>query len=83
MVAGGAVVLAATQAVAQGCAMCGTAIAPDDPLASALNTSILFLMAAPYTLVGSAALWLYVQHRRRRPQSRGGVVAFARDAKEE
>jgi hypothetical protein len=45
--------------------MCGSSVTPDDPLAGALNTSVLFLMAAPYTLVGAVALWLFVQHRRR------------------
>ena len=57
--------LAVTRAAAQGCAMCGSSVTPDDPLAGALNTSVLFLMAAPYTLVGAVALWLFVQHRRR------------------
>lgn len=56
---------AATRATAQGCAMCGSSVTPDDPLAGAINTSVLFLMATPYTLVAGVALWLYVQHRRR------------------
>jgi hypothetical protein len=61
-----AIVLGAARAAAQGCAMCGSAVRPDDPLASALNSSILFLMAAPYALIGGAAVWLVVQYRRRR-----------------
>lgn len=60
-----ATVAVASRALAQGCAMCGSSITPDDPLAQAINTSVLFLMAAPYALVGGAALWLFMQHRRR------------------
>lgn len=83
-----AVLLAATRAFAQGCAMCGSSVTPDDPLAKALNASVLFLMATPYTLVGSVALWLFVQHRRRSPRSGGAVIALPRahrsaDPKEE
>lgn len=61
----GVLAFVATRAAAQGCAMCGSSVTPDDPLAGALNTSVLFLMATPYTLVGAVALWLFVQHRRR------------------
>jgi len=65
----------ASRALAQGCAMCGSSITPDDPLAGALNTSVLFLMATPYALVGGVALWLFVQHRRAARPS-GAVVAL-------
>jgi len=67
---------AATNVFAQGCAMCGSSITPDDPLAGALNTSVLFLMVTPYTLVGGVALWLFVQHRRRTLRASGAVTAL-------
>jgi len=68
--------LAATDVLAQGCAMCGSSITPDDPLVGALNTSVLFLMVTPYTLVGGVALWLFVQHRRRTLRPSGEVATF-------
>jgi len=53
------------QAVAQGCAMCRTAISsPDDPLARGLNFSILLLMAMPFTLASAIGGWLFYRYRR-------------------
>jgi hypothetical protein len=53
-------------ALAQGCAMCRTALSgADDPLVFAMNTSILFLMAMPYVIVGSVGGWIYFSSRRR------------------
>ena len=49
---------------AQACAVCLTGIAGDDPLTDAFNWSVLFLMAMPYTVVGSIAGWLFYTHWR-------------------
>src|SRR3990167_6556787 len=45
------------------CAVCVSGAA-DDPLTDAFNWSVLFLMATPYTVVGSVAGWLVYTHRR-------------------
>src|SRR5207245_1117761 len=47
------VVWAATRALAQSCAMCGSSFGVDDPVQRAFSWSILFLMAARYTLYGA------------------------------
>ena len=55
-------------AIAQGCAMCKTALdGPMDPTTEAFNASTLFLMAAPYTLVGTVGIWMYLSARRPDP----------------
>jgi hypothetical protein len=52
-------------ALAQGCAMCQTALGgADDPLAEAVGMSVLFMMAMPYVVVASVGAWLYLAHRR-------------------
>ena len=64
------------EVLAQGCAMCKTALGgADDPLSVGLNTSILFLMAMPFVLVSSVGAWLTYMYRRDRPQ-RATVYAF-------
>jgi hypothetical protein len=63
-------------ALAQGCAMCGTATTPDDPLARAFNWSILFLIAMPYTLCGLVGGWLAYRYRRSAAARRGDVIAL-------
>ncbi len=61
----GVVTLPST-ALAQGCAMCKTALdGPVDPLTEAFNVSSLFLMATPYTVVGTVGAWIYIASRRR------------------
>jgi hypothetical protein len=51
--------------MAQGCAMCRTALGgPEDPLAAGLNASILFLMSMPFVLVASVGVWLAYMFRR-------------------
>lgn len=56
---------AAGDALAQGCAMCQTALGgADDPLTEAVGTSVLFMMAMPYVVVASVGGWLYLAHRR-------------------
>jgi hypothetical protein len=62
----------ATPALAQSCAMCGSALA-DDPLGRAFSWSVLFLMAAPYTIVGLAGAWLFYLYRRP-PDRRGAAI---------
>ena len=63
---------------AQSCAMCGAAFGADDPVGRAFSWSILFLMAAPYTVVGSIGLWLFLTYRRAQRRQRGAVIAFGR-----
>lgn len=59
------VLLIPADALAQGCAMCRTAISsPDDPLARGLNFSILLLMAMPFTLASVIGGWLFYAYRR-------------------
>ncbi len=60
LLAGLAVVLA--PALAHACAVCWTG--EGDPTADAFNWSVLFLMATPYTVVGSIAGWLFYTYRR-------------------
>src|SRR5262245_12354747 len=68
----------AGEALAQGCAMCGTAFAPDDPVTRAFTWSVLFLIAMPYTIFGLAAGWLFLAHRRRGGRRRAEVIALSR-----
>jgi hypothetical protein len=64
-----AALLDPSAALAQGCAMCKTALdGPVDPLTEAFNVSSLFLMATPYTVVGTIGAWIYIASRRRAPQ---------------
>jgi heme/copper-type cytochrome/quinol oxidase subunit 2 len=50
--------------VAWPCAVCLTGASANDPVADAFNWSVLFLMAAPYTIVGSVGGWLAYTHWR-------------------
>ena len=60
-----AVVLAAApRAFAQSCAMCASSFGQNDPVTRAFSWSILFLMAAPYSIVFTAAGWLFLAYRR-------------------
>ena len=67
----------AAPALAQSCAMCGSSFGPDDPVQRAFSWSILFLMAAPYTLFGTVAGWLFYVHRRAAGRRRAAVVELA------
>ena len=60
--AGASAMLAANPAIARACAVCVTGI--NDPVADAFNWSVLFLMAAPYLVVGSIAGALFYAYRR-------------------
>lgn len=56
-----ALLVRATSTFAQ-CAMCGNSFGQNDPTVGAFNTSVLFLMLAPYAIFGAAAggiVWLY------------------------
>ena len=52
---------------AQGCAMCRTAFDGQqaDPLSDAFDVSTLFLMATPYTVLGTVAVFFAFAARRR------------------
>src|SRR2546425_13124503 len=55
---------AASRALAQSCAMCGASFGPNDPTSRAFSWSILFLMAAPYTIVFTVAGVMFYMYRR-------------------
>ena len=50
--------------LAQGCAMCKTALDGQDSLTQAFNTSTILLMASPYTVVTTVGLWMFLTSRR-------------------
>ena len=57
----------AGDALAQGCAMCGTATGgASDPLARSLSASVLFMMSMPFLIFFSVAGWLVLRFRRTR-----------------
>ena len=58
---------------AQACAVCLTGASANDPVTDAFNWSVLFLMAMPYTVVGSVAGWLAYTHRRAAAKKDGGA----------
>ena len=67
-----------SRAVAQSCAMCLSSFGPDDPIQRAFSWSILFLMATPYTIVGTVAGWLIMTHRRAPGRHRASVIDLGR-----
>ena len=52
-----------SHSVAHACAVCLTGAA-DDPLTDAFNWSVLFLMAMPYSVLGSIGAFLFYNYRR-------------------
>jgi hypothetical protein len=73
----GAVPGATTAALAQ-CAMCGNSFEPNDPATKAFNTSVLFMMLAPYTIFFVAVgcfVWL---HRRGSFGHRATIISLPR-----
>jgi len=66
--------LGPTQVLAQGCAMCGSSMGTDDHVARAFSWSILFLLTAPYVLVGVVGSWLYFTYRRASGRRRAPLV---------
>jgi hypothetical protein len=73
----GFVLVGVGQAWAQACAMCGSALT-NDPLGRAFSWSILFLMAAPYALVGTVGGWLFLIHRRAGARRQAAVIDLTR-----
>ena len=67
----------ASYALAQGCAMCGTAI-KDDPTGRAISWSVLFLIAAPYTVVGLVGGYIFFTYRRAAAGRRASVIDLFR-----
>jgi predicted MFS family arabinose efflux permease len=63
----------ATHALAQGCAMCGTAL-KDDPLGRAFGWSVLFLIAAPYSVVALLGGYIFYAYWRPAARRRGSVI---------
>lgn len=59
---------ASPEALAQGCAMCRTAVeGAEDPLARALSWSTLFLLAMPFAVVASVGGWIFFSLRSAAP----------------
>jgi hypothetical protein len=67
----------ASRALAQGCAMCGTAL-KDDPTGRAISWSVLFLIAAPYTVVGLVGGYIFYTYRRAAADRRASVIDLFR-----
>jgi predicted MFS family arabinose efflux permease len=70
---------------ARACSVCLTG--DSGPIADAYNWSILFLMAAPYTVMGCVGAWLVYQYRRttakqRRAEREQPLTQLALDYKE-
>lgn len=68
-------------AIASACAVCVTGAA-NDPVTVAFNWSVLFLMATPYTVVGSIVGWLVYTHWRAakkdgRPRKKAPILRLA------
>lgn len=60
-------------AIALSCAVCLTGASANDPMTDAFNWSVIFLMAMPYTVVGSVAGWLAYTHWRAAAKKDGGA----------
>jgi hypothetical protein len=71
----------ASRALAQSCAMCGASFGPNDPTSRAFSWSILFLMAAPYTLVFTIAGFLIYMHRRAPGRRRAAIIDLVKAAR--
>ena len=68
-----AVLVLALPTIALSCAVCLTGASANDPVTDAFNWSVLFLMAMPYTVVGSVAGWLAYTHWRAAAKKDGGA----------
>jgi hypothetical protein len=67
----------AARAGAQSCAMCGS-FGTNEPLQRAFSWSVIFLMATPYTIVGTVAAWLFFTYRRAGRRRRAEVIELGR-----
>jgi hypothetical protein len=65
----------AVAALAQ-CAMCGNSFGQNDPTVTAFNSSVLFLIAAPYTVFFAAAGCVLFLYRRGTFGRRATVIPF-------
>ena len=72
---------ASTRALAQSCAMCGASFGPNDPTSRAFSWSILFLMAAPYTIVFTVAGVMFYMYRRAPGRRRAAIIDLAKAAR--
>jgi hypothetical protein len=63
---------------AQGCAMCGGSFGQNDPTTNAFNTSILFMMLAPYAIFFTAAGVIVFLYRRGLLARRAPVIPLHR-----
>ena len=68
----------ASSALAQGCAMCGNSFGQNDPTTRAFNTSVLFLMLAPYAIFFAAAGVVVFLYRRGLLARRAPVIPLHR-----
>jgi hypothetical protein len=73
--------LLAADALAQSCAMCGSSFGENDPVSRAFSWSILFMMAAPYTIVGTIAAILFYLHRRAPGRRRASIIDLGKAAR--
>jgi len=64
-------------ALAQSCAMCSSSFGQNDPVQRAFSWSILFLMAAPYTIVGVVGGYLFYTYRRGPRRDRASIIDLA------
>jgi hypothetical protein len=64
--------------VTHACVMCGSSFGEDDPTAKAFMSSVLFLVAAPYTIFLTAAAIVFFLYRRGSGGRRASVVSLAR-----
>jgi len=68
----------APSAFAQGCAMCGSSFGQNDPTAEAFNSSVIFLMLAPYAIFFTALACIVFMYRRNMAGRRGIIVPLSR-----
>ena len=71
----------AARALGQSCAMCAASFGPNDPTSRAISWSILFLMAAPYTIVFTVAAIIIYMHRRAPGRRRATIIDLAKAAR--
>ena len=67
------------RALAQGCAMCKTALSgSEDPLAVGLFWSVMLMMGMPFVLLASVGGWIFYTYRNasRSPHPPAEVLAF-------
>jgi len=67
----------ATPVLAQ-CAMCGNSFGQNDPTVNAFNSSVLFLVLAPYTVFFAAAGCIFLLYRRAAVGRRATIIPLSR-----